>query len=227
MGQGDPVVTAPRLFSRGWVAAVVLPLSCGVGAGVMALFLADGVARLTYAGIGLSAAALLVAVVRSMVLPRRRRELSTDADGTVVIESPALIVWPVVVSCLVLYAAALGLALLLVLGSDDLESPGAAVVGAIGAVMGAPDMFRLVTGRLQRWRLILGPDGFTYRGYRTVETVPWSKVHGASIQRGKDAGVLIDRKGTGPDRLIPILAFDVPAEQVLEEVEARAGSRRR
>lgn len=223
----EPVArVSTRLFTRRWV-PVILLLLAAAGGGAIALFTAEGLARLTYTGIGASALALLVAVVRSAVLPRRRRELPTSADGTVVFVSPALIVWPIVLSCLVAYAVAVGLALLLVLDFDELESPGAAVVAAIGAVMATPLMVRLVSGRLHRWRLVLSPDGFTYRGYRTDETVAWSKVHGASIQRGKDAGVLIDRKGTGPDRLIPIVAFDVPAEQILEEVEVRIGSRRR
>jgi hypothetical protein len=216
----------PRMFSRHWAASALLLLTACAGGGVAALFAADGAARVAYASLGLSALSLLVAAVRSMVVPRRRRDLRTAPDGTVVIVSPALIVWPVVLFCLLLYAAAVGLAVLLVFDFESVEAPGAAVTAVIGAVMGAPDMARLVTGRLHRWRLTLGPSSFTYRGYRTNETVPWAKVHGAFLQRGKDAGVVIDRKGTGPDRVIPLLAFDVPAEQIVEEIQNRVASRR-
>jgi hypothetical protein len=166
-------------------------------------------------------------VVRSLLVPRRRKNLLPDEAGTVVIQSPALIVWPVVLACVLLYLCAVAFAVLLMIDPGNVESPGAAVVGAIGVVLGAPDMFRLMTGRLHRWRLDLMPDAFTYRGYRTAETVPWSKVHGASVQRGKDAGVLIDRKGSGPDLLVPIAAFDVQADQLVEEIDLWIRRRRR
>lgn len=220
-----PVTT--RLIPRWWIASTIVLLLACLGVGVIALLAADGLARVVYMGIGVAALLLLVAAVRSFLLPRRRRVLPIDADGATVIESPALIVWPVVLSWLVLFVSAVGLPVLLVVDPDAVEAPGAAVATGIGAVMAVPDTFRLLTGRLHRWRLTLGPDGYTYRGYRTDETVPWSKVHGASIRRGKDAGVVIDRKGTGPDLVVPITAFDVPAEQIVEEVQARIGARRR
>jgi hypothetical protein len=221
------VVTAPRLFSRWWVAGVLLLLFLCIGVGVVAVVAADGLAQVTYSGIGLSGLVLLVAAVRSIVLPRHRGEVRSTPDGTTVFESPALIVWPVVLAGVLMYSAAVGLGLLLVFDRDEVESPAGAAAAVIGAVMGTPLIVRLLTGRLRRWRLLLGSDGFTYRGYRTDETVPWSKVHGARIQRGKDASVVIDRKGTGPDRLIPLLPFDVVPEQVVEQIEARLRSAHR
>lgn len=217
----------PRLFPRWWVTTVVLVLLVTIGSGAIGFFAADGLLRIALTGLGLGTLVLLVAVAWSLLVPRRRKELEPDAAGTVVVHSPPLIVWPAVLACVLIYLCAVSLALMLVVDPADIESPGAAVVAAIGVVLGAPDMFRLVTGRLHRWRLVLTPEGLTYRGYRTDETVPWSKVHGASVQRGKDAGVLIDRKGSGRDLVVPMTAFDVPAEQIVEEIELRTDRRRR
>ncbi len=110
---------------------------------------------------------------------------------------------------------------------DSLESPGFALITVVGALASLPDLVRLLTGRLHRWRLELGPESVTYRGYRTDATWPWSKVHGARIQARGPAGVLIDVKGAGQDPVVPITAFAVPAEQLVDEIQrAKAASRR-
>ena len=65
------------------------------------------------------------------------------------------------------------------------------------------------------------------RGFRTDVSWPWSEVHGARIQERGPAGVAIDVKGSGVDPVVPITAFDVPAEQLVEEIaRARAAARR-
>ena len=81
--------------------------------------------------------------------------------------------------------------------------------------------------RPERVGLEIGPDALTYRGYRTDVTWPWSQVHGARIQARGPAGVLIDVRGAGKDPVVPITAFAVPAEQLLEEIErAQVAARR-
>ena len=52
-------------------------------------------------------------------------------------------------------------------------------------------------------------------------------MHGARIQARGPAGVLIDVKGAGQDPVVPITAFAVPAEQLVDEIQrAKAASRR-
>ena len=109
-----------------------------------------------------------------------------------------------------------------------LESPGFSLLTIAGAIASLPDLARLLTGRLHRWRLELGPESISYRGYRTAETWPWSSVHGARIHPRGPAGVAIDVKGPGKDPVIPITAFAVPAEQLIEEIQrAKAAAARR
>lgn len=115
-------------------------------------------------------------------------------------------------------------------GFDDIASPGFTLVAVVGALGSLPDLVRLLTGRLHRWRLVLGPDSLTYEGYRTRETVPYTAIHGARVHRERPVGVLVDRKGAGPDLVVPSVPFLVPADQLAEEVTARTGparSRRR
>ncbi len=96
---------------------------------------------------------------------------------------------------------------------------------------------RLVTGRLHRWRVVIDGESITYRGYRTDETWPLSKVHGAGVNpprpvrrpgtRTDDdrrlAGVVIDLRGAGADPVIPMVAFRASPETMIAEIErARA-----
>ena len=110
----------------------------------------------------------------------------------------------------------------------SLESPGYSLMTVVGAVASLPDFARLLTGRLHRWTLVLGPDGLTYRGYRTDVSVPWKDVRGATIQQRGPAGVRIDLRGArAKDPVVPITAFDVPAEQLVDEIVRARKSRRR
>ena len=68
----------------------------------------------------------------------------------------------------------------------------------------------------------------TYRGYRTDVTVPWKDVRGAEIQERGPAGVRIDLRGARrKDPVVPITAFTVPAEQLVEEIARARSSMRR
>ncbi len=66
-------------------------------------------------------------------------------------------------------------------GTSTFVSPGFALVTVAGAVGSLPDLVRLVTGRLHRWRVVIDGGSITYRDYRTDETWPVSKVHGAGF----------------------------------------------
>ena len=128
-------------------------------------------------------------------------------------------------------------------GEDDLAPPGReelldaqlrlatagfSVVVVLGSIGLLPDFARLLTGRLHRWTLILGPDELTYRGYRTNVSYLWKEISGAKIQQRGPAGVRIDLRGAQrKDPVVPITAFTVPAEQFIDEiVEARKAARR-
>lgn len=215
------VPRAPRLLPRWFGITAVLLLAVVTAVLLVAGLLSDGLGRM--AGLLLALVCVLVGVsaVRALLWPRRRRQLATDANGVTVIRSPATVAWPLV------QAWILGLVVIgvwvVVAARDfsDIESPGFTLLAVIGALGSLPDLYRLLTGRLHRWELTLGPDGYRYRGYRTDDAAPWSKVKGASIQRRGPAGVRIERKGTGADVVVPAAAFGVPAEQIVEEIEAR------
>lgn len=179
---------------------------------------ADG--ALAWSGVGLlvAFAALLVAAGSALVRPRRQREPEVAPDGARIFRAPA----PTVAGLLVAWAALLSVALLwawlAVTDLDALESPGFALATITAALASVPDLVRLLTGRLHRWTLVLGPTSLTYRGYRTDVTVPCRDVKGAAVQRRNPAGVRIDLRAARPPVVVPITAFDVPAEQLVEEV---------
>jgi hypothetical protein len=216
-----------RLIPR-WYAVVVIGFLTLFALGMLALALADGSA-MGWSAWGLFAAAglLLCSAISALAVPRRRREPQVSSEGVRVFVAPAATTWPLVGAWLALLAVAAVWAYVAVTDFDAIESPGFTLVTIAGALASLPDLARLLTGRLHRWRLELGPDSISYRGYRTNETWPWSKVHGARIQSRGPAGVAIDVKGPGTDPVVPITAFDVPAEQLVEEIErARAAARR-
>ena len=216
-----------RLIPR-WFAAVVIGALTLFVLGFLVLALSvEGVMRWSAWGLFVFAALMLCAAVSALARPRRRREPHVTPDGARVFVAPGLTTWPLVGAWLALLVVAAVWAFVAVTDFGALESPGFALLTIIGALASLPDFVRLVTGRLHRWRLELGPDTITYRGYRTDVSWPWSKVHGARIQERGPAGVAIDVKGSGVDPVIPITAFDVPAEQLVEEIErARAAARR-
>lgn len=225
------VTPAQRLVSRAWTAGVIVLILIGLASfSGMALVLdgagqAVGVAGIVFFGLH------LVAAVRAFVLPRQRREMAVDESGTTTIQAPGSLVWPLVVAWGAVPALAAAFVVQAIVDFDSIESPGAVLVVVVATVAGLPDWLRLVTGRLHRWRVVLGPDGLRYSGYRTVTEAPWSMVRGASVQTGgttrgekkrrRTAGVLIDLKGAQPDPVIPTAAFDVPAEQLVEEIQKR------
>ncbi len=217
-----------RLVPR-WYAAVVVVL-LGIFTLVFALTgaLADGgVMSRSILGLSIVTGLVLVSACSAFVRRRRPRDPVVTADGSRVFLSPAATVWPLVGALVVLYVVVAMWAFIAVTDFSELESPGFSLVAIVGALAGLPDIVRLLTGRLHRWRLELGPDALTYRGYRTDLTVPWAKVGRATIQAKSPAGVRVNVRGESKDPVIPFVAFDVPAEQLVEEIgRAKAAARR-
>ena len=180
---------------------------------------ADGVMAWSAWGLVAMTGCLLVAALSALVRPRRHREPRVTADGVRVFVAPAATTWPLVGAWVAVLVTAAVWGYVAVTDLDALESPGFVLVTIVGALASLPDLVRLLTGRLHRWTLEIGPDALTYRGYHTSETWPWSKVHGARLQ-ARPAGVAIDLKGAGPDPVLPITAFDVPPDQLVAEIDA-------
>ncbi|WP_210650615.1 hypothetical protein [Nocardioides sp. SYSU D00065] len=219
---------AARLIPRWYVVTVLaaLTLVTLALAGTTAAF-ADDLAGRSMWGLVAATGLLLVAAVSSLARRRRPREPEVTADGTRVFRAPALTVWPLAGAWLALLVTAGIWAHIAFTDFDALESPGFSLVTIVGAVASLPALVRLLTGRLHRWTLELGPEALTYRGYGTDLTAAWKDVKGAAIQRRGPAGVRIDLRGDATDPVVPITAFDVPAEQLVEEiVRARRISRR-
>lgn len=214
------MVTVEQRLSPRWPTALLMVLIVlGLVAFVAMALVEEGFARVLGVVASVFIALNLVAFVRAMMVPRRRRDLTADGDGVLTITAPGLVVWPLVVAWGALPLLAAVFVVQAIVDFDSIESPGAAFAVVAASVFSLPDWLRLVTGRLHRWRLVLAPDGLTYRGYRTDVEVPWSKVHGASVHRTKPVGTLIDLKGTRPDLVIQLPALDLPPEQIVEEIE--------
>ena len=213
----------PRWFAPVTVTfLVVLTLAFAVSAAVT-----DGVMSRSIGGLAVMCGLLLVATCSAFVRPRRPRDPDVTPDGHRVFTSPAATVWPLVGAALALYVVVGMWVYVAATDFSALESPGFSLVAIAGGVALLPDLVRLVTGRLHRWRLELGPDALTYRGYRTDLTVPWSKVGRATLHAQPPAGVLVNVRGQSRDPVIPIAAFGVPAEQLIDEIERAKASRRR
>ncbi len=220
---GSPSRLIPRWFTVTVISALTVAVAMALGMS----FAADGALGWSFRAMLVFVGLLLVAAVSSLARPRRRRDPVVGADGIRTFLAPAATVWPLVGAMVALMAVAVMWAYVALTDFDSLESPGFTLVTVVAAVAALPDFGRLVTGRLHRWRLEIGPESIRYRGYRTDTTWPWSKVHGARIQARGPAGVVIDVKGAGADPVVPITAFAVPAEQLVEEIErARAAARR-
>lgn len=218
------MVSGDRLIPRWWTAIVLLLLLVGVLVGVVMTFAAEGALAWSGAGLLVAFAALLLAALSAFARPRRRREPPVGADGTRTFRAPVLTVAGLLVAWAALLVVAALWAWLAVTDFGALESPGFALLAIVGGLASVPDLVRLLTGRLHRWTLELGPTSLTYRGYHTDVTVPCRDVRGAAVQRRNPAGVRIDLRAGRDAVVVPITAFAVPAEQLVEEVHrARKG----
>ncbi len=216
-----------RLIPR-WFSALSLVLITAATIAFLGLsFVVDGPLGWSFRAGFVATALLLVSACSALLRPRRWREPRVTPDEVRVFQAPGATVWPLVGAWLTVMVMAGLWGFIALTDFSALESPGRVLVVLFGAVFSLPDLARLLTGRLHRWRLEIGPDALTYRGYRTDVTWPWSQVHGARIQARGPAGVLVDVRGAGKDPVVPITAFAVPAEQLLEEIErAQVAARR-
>lgn len=218
-----------RLIPRWWSTTVIVVLTVfTLVIGLISAVAGDGLVDLSMFGLAVVSGLVLVSAMSAFVRPRRRREPKVLADGSRVFRAPALTTWPLVAAWIVVLGVAAVWGWVVVTDIGELESPGFSLVMVVGALGSLPDFARLMTGRLHRWTLTVGPDALTYRGYRTDVTVPWRDVRGAHVHERGPAGVRIDMRGAqAKDPIVPIAAFDVPAEQLVEEVaEARKNARR-
>ncbi len=211
-----------RLIPRWYTAVCLTLLSVALVVFLVAGLVATGPMGVASWGLAVFAGALLVAAFSALARPRRPRELPTLPDGTRVLVGPRL----TVVSLLVAWAAAsavIGIwVVVAVTDFREIEAPGATLLAVIGAIGMLPDLVRLLTGRLHRWRLEIGPETVRYRGYRTDVTYRRRDVRGGLIHLRHPAGVEIDlRGGAVKGAVVPATAFDVPAEQIIEELRRR------
>lgn len=229
VGSGSSTVSGKRLIPIWYTVVVVgiLTVVTLVVAAVTAAF-GDGFADMSMWGVAACCGLVLIAALSSLVRPRRRKEPEVLPDGTRVFKAPALTVWPLVGAFVAAMGTAAAWGWVMVTDFGALESPGICIVVVLGSIGLLPDFARLLTGRLHRWTLVLGPDELIYRGYRTDVTYPWKEISGAEIQRRGPAGVRIDLRGAQrTDPVVPLTAFTVPAEQLIDEiVRARKAGRR-
>lgn len=219
------MVSGGRLIPRWWTATVLVLLLGGVLVGVVMTVAAEGALAGSGAGLLVGFAALLAAACSAFARPRRRKEPEVSADGVRTFRAPRVTVLGLLVAWGALLVVAALWAWLAVTDFGALESPGFALLAIAGALASVPDLVRLLTGRLHRWTLALGPTGLAYRGYHTDVEVPWREVKGAVVQQRNPAGVRIDLRAGQDPLVVPITAFDVPAEQLVEEVHrARKGA---
>ncbi len=166
---------------------------------------------------------LFVAAWSALVRRRKPHNPRVTSEGIRIFRAPAATVWPLLGAWLAVYFVAGLWAYVAITDVEALEAPRRTWLLIGAAVASLPDVARLLTGRLHRWQVEIGPDSITYRGYHTNVTYPWSKVHGARARghgRGRGpTGVEIDVKGAGKDPIVPLSAFNVPAEQLIEEIQ--------
>ena len=223
--RGDAGAKPLRLIPR-WYAACVLTLFGVVTCvGLVATVVEDGAVALAWGFATAAGVLFLVAAVVALVWPRRRRTLTPGPDGSLVIASPAVLVWTLLGSWLFLLCSGAVWIYLAVTDFSRISEAGPIVVVIIGTIASLPELVRLLTGRLHRWRLTLTRDGFTYQGYRRAVSEPWRAVHGATTVRGKNAGVVLDLKAARPDLVIPATLFLLDPAQIVEEISTRISTR--
>lgn len=218
---------AGRLIPRWYAVAVVLLLALGVTTYAVMAAISDGAAQWAGAAWAGAFSALLLAAATALLAPRRPLPSEQTAGPTVVVASSPVLVGALLVAWGLALLAAAGSVVVALTDFDSIESPGFTLIAVLGALASLPDLGRLLTGRLHRWRLVLDETGVTYRGYRTDLTVPWAKLNGAAVQPRGPAGVVLDRKGSGADPVVPIAVLPVPADHLVALIEQRLARRGR
>lgn len=164
----------------------------------------------------------LLAAGTAFLSERRPERLEPGPDGRVVLTSPLGVAVGLVVALVATMAmagAGVWFALTVGLGPD---TGGALLLGLLSLGL-VPEVFRLLTGRLHRWRVEIGPEGLRYRGYRTDLRTTWTRVRDARVQPRHPAGVLV-RTADG-DVVLPAAVFPVPPHDLAEVIHARRRGR--
>ena len=222
------MVSSPTRLIPVWyvvTAAGMLAVLTLVFAGLAAT--TDGIQGLAAWGLVVATGLLLVAALSSLARPRRPREPSVGTDGSRVFLAPAATVWSLVGAWLALLIVAASWVVVGATDLDDIESPGLALVAVIGALASLPDLSRLLTGRLHRWRLDPAPSRSATAATAPPRPGPGRRCAApGSTPASPPASPSNSRAGEDP--VVPITAFSVPAEQLIEEIQrAKAAAARR
>lgn len=178
--------------------------------------LESGPSRVAAGLTALSSAFVWAAAGSATLLPRRRRDPDREGGRTVLAGSRRLVTLLLAAWALMLTGAAAWV-VVAVVDLDAVDNPGWLLVLVLGALGSLPDLVRLATGRLHRWRVTLDESGLAYRGWRTSVRVPWADVRGVRLVP-RPLSVEVERRDGAPVRIPPV-AFDVPPEQIVELVE--------
>ncbi|MCY7396166.1 MAG: hypothetical protein LH468_08465 [Nocardioides sp.] len=214
----------PRaLIPRWWVAATVAVLVVAVVGWAALGVVSEGPTR-PAALLSSSAAALALVSATAALLHRRRPRPAVDITGApIVFETPALVLWPLLLAWMLLLATAAAWIVVVATDITSLDAPVFVFLIIVAALGSLPDLARLLSGRLHRWRLTVDDLGVTYRGYRTDVTLPWAELQGATLQHRDPRGLRLDRRGSGPDVVVPMAPFTDRAPEIIELVEHRIG----
>ncbi len=186
---------------------------------VMAI-LETGAVRFAAWGVALAALLLWGAVLSATVLPRRHEPVEPGPDTSVVVVSPPAIALLLVAAWVVMLVAVAGWVVVAVTDFSSIESPGFTLVMVLAALGSLPDLARLLTGRLHRWRVVADDAGIRYRGYHTDRALAWNEI--ASIRsQHRPPGVSVEVKDGSQALLVPALPFDVHPEAIAESLNAR------
>ena len=192
-------------------------LAVAVLFGLMA-WAGDGPSRLGASGIAVAALLVWLAAVRATLVARRPLD-PVDPGAPLVVDTPRSVPLLLVAGWLLMVVATLVWAVAAVRDPGSVDQPGFALVMTLAALASLPDLVRLATGRLHRWRVEADDEGLHYRGWRTDERVGWADVRGVRWQ-DRPAGVVVERAGA-EDLRIPITSFDEDPVQVAEALDQR------
>ena len=218
----QPTTEPGRFVSRAYTTCVLLLVGVTSGVGVVAALVEDGLVGAAWGLLAAAGMLLEFALVVALAWPRRTSPLVPDATGTIEVTSPAVLGWFLVGSWLCVLAGAAVWAWVAVTDPSRVTEAGPLAVMGIGAVASLPDLVRLLTGRMHRWRVTLTPETVSYQGYRRAVSEPWTAVAGVRVVRGRRVGVVVDLKASRPDLVLPYTAFLVRPDVLAREIAARS-----
>ncbi|MDR6208553.1 multisubunit Na+/H+ antiporter MnhB subunit [Nocardioides zeae] len=205
-------------------ACLVMVVAAALVFAVWAL-VADGPARVAAAATAAGAVGAAV-VVQRMLVARRQ---PVPPEGDLALRAPAGLVAAVLLAWLAVLVAAIAWVVVLATDVGEVGSLAGTVAMVLAALWSVPDLLRLVTGRLHRWRLDADGGGVHYRGRRTDVSLPWGDVRRVRVSDEKPFGVRIEvREGSDvlvPDGPLPVWSADLA--RALETRRVRAGRSRR